>query len=241
MNLMKLLASLFLAVSYIDGGDGGGSGGDNGGDNGGGGDTLLAGKYETQDALIQGYTELNTAFSAKEEAHQAEIAGFKTPEELIAGADWGSDNAMDNRMMAVFQEVGKEFNMPQGMYESLVNGMTEMQNRVSADSLAETQKSIVNYDNRANMMIDTALRFLRPDQAKGLDALMTSKESFEAVELLMAQVRGNGALPPNPDHSQESEADIRKAIKALNPADTKERNRLTAILNSRGDGEGKLV
>lgn len=242
MNLMKLLASLFLAVSYIDGGEGGGGepSVDGGGD-GGDGAELLAGKYKTQDELVTGYTELFTSFSAKDEEHKVVLDGMKSPEEFTAGEGWGSDNHNDNRMMSVFQEVAKEHNMSQGMYESLVDGMVDMQSRVEEADLAEVQKSIANYDNRANAMIDTALRFLRPDQAKGLDALMTSRESFEAVELLMAQVRGGGLPPITTPSGDMDEATLRKSIRELNPADTKERARLTAILNARGDGEGMLV
>ena len=242
MRINKYMMLLQEEAGNGEGGQGdGSSGGSNGSDNSGDG-ALLAGKYENQEALIQGYTELNTAFSAKDETHKGEMDALKSPEEFTAGEGWGSDNAMDNRMMSVFSEVAKEHNMSQGMYESLVDGMVEMHSRVETESLAEVQKSIPNYDNRANAMIDTALRFLRPDQAKGLDALMTSKESFEAVELMMAQVRGSG-LPPitNGGGDQMNDRDLRDAIRKLNPADTSERKRLTDILNSRGDGEGKLI
>ena len=201
-------------------------------------DELLAGKYNTQEDLIKGYTELQTAYSGKDEVHRNELASLKSPEAFEAGENWNSDNAMDNRMMSVFQEVAKEHNMSQGMYEGLVNGMTQMQTRVSEDSLVEVQKSIENYDTRANAMVDTALKYLRPDQAQALDSLMTTKESFEALEILMSQSRG-GSLPNTltPD-TNVSEKELRKSIRELNPADTNERSRLLELLNSRGGSGG---
>ena len=241
---------LTASVMYVDGGDGGGAGdggaGDGGaggdaGDGGAGGETLLAGKYKTQEELVNGYTELQTAFSGKDEAHVNELNALKSPEEFKAGEDWSNDNPMDNRMMSVFQEVAKEHNMPQGMYESLVNGMTEMQTRVQEEQLLETKKSIPNFDTRANAIADTALRFLRPDQAQGLDTLMQTKESFEAIEILMGQLRG-GALPANTQPPQDmSEAELRKEIRELNPADTTKRAELLTKLNERGGGKGTLV
>lgn len=236
MKYYKMMLAMFNLTMYVDGGEGGGGGGGEGGE-----PTLLAGKYETQEDLIKGYTELNTAFSGKDEAHQVALDAMKSPETFTAGEDWGSDNAMNNRMMSVFQDVAKDHNMPQGMYESLVNGMTEMQGRVSEETLVETQKSIVNYDNRATAMIDTATRFLRPDQVQALDSTMQTKESFEVMELLFGQLRGS-SLPTNvTPASGESEAEVRAAIKKLNPADTKERARLMAIINAKGNGEGSLV
>lgn len=202
---------------------------------------LLAGKYNTQEDLVKGYTELQTAFSSKDEVHRNELSSFKSPEAFEAGEGWGSDNAMDNRMMSVFQEVAKEHNMSQGMYEGLVNGMVDMQTRVAKDSLVEVQKSIENYDTRAKTMVDTALKFLRPDQVQGLDSLLTTKESFEALEVLMAQSRG-GSLPSTLAPANDvSEKELRDSIRNLNPADTTERARLLKVLNSRGDGGGSLV
>ncbi len=242
MKFFKLLAMMLsVSVMYVDGDGGGGGDGDGDGDGDGGGE-LLAGKYKTQDELVTGYTELQTAFSGKDEAHQAEMAGFKSPDKFEAGEDWGSDNANDNRMMAVFQDVAQEHNMSQAMYESLVTGMTEMQGRVSEAELADVQKSIPNFDNRAQAMVDTALKFLRPDQAEALDAFNGSKESFEAIELLMSQVRGgNSGLPQHIEKSTRTDADIRKDLNSLNPADTTSRKALMDELNARGDGEGRLV
>jgi len=237
MRMLKLWTRLFLAIAYIDGGEGGG--GDPSGGEGGG--ELLAGKYKTQDELIAGYTELNTAFSGKDEAHNNALNALKSPEKFEAGEGWTNDNAMDNRMMAVFQEVAKENNMSQGMYEGLVNGMVEMQARVAEEALTETAKSIPNFDNRAQAVADTALKFLRPDQAEGLDSLMTTKEGFEAIEILMGQLRG-GALPTVVTQGNDmSDGDLRKQIRELNPADSTKRNELMEILNSRGGDEGKLV
>lgn len=237
-----------------DGSQGGGGSGDSGasgtGDAGAGGDsaasggseeTLLAGKYKTPDDLVKGYTELNTAYSAKDEAHLAELGALKSPETYVPGEGWVSDDAMGNRMQAVLQEIGKEHNLPQGTYEAIVNGIGEMQTRVQEDTLKEVVASIPNYDNRSKALQDTAMRFLRPDQAQSIDSLMQTKESFEAMEILMANARG-GQLPSVTDASQGmSDADLRKAIKDLNPADLRERARLTDILNERGNGKGKLV
>ncbi len=159
----------------------------------------------------------------------------------MAGEGWTNDDAMNNRMMSVFQEVGKEHNLDQGTYEALFNGMTEMQSRVQAENLTEIVKSIPNYDDRAKAMVDTSLRFLRPDQAQAIDSLMQSKESFEAVEILMGALRG-GSLPlVTQGVGDISDGDLRQQIKALNPADTSKRAELMGILNSRGNGEGKLV
>lgn len=235
---------MFLAIMYIDGGEGGGSGdpagGEGGGDPAGGGD-LLAGKYKSQEDLVTGYTELQSAFSGKDEAHLAELAGLKSPDAYNPAEDWGNDNPMDNRLMSVLQAVGKEFNMPQGMYESLFNEVTGMQQRVTEDSLNEVKKSIPNFDNRANAIVDTALRFLRPDQAKGLDSLMDNKESFEAVEILMGQLRGGQLPPTTPPAEDVSDAELRSQLNKLNPADTKKRDELMGILNKRGGGQGKMV
>lgn len=245
MKFLKLWTRMFLTIAYIDGGDGGGSGGDGGsegGDAGGdGGENLLAGKYKTQDELVSGYAELQTAFSGKDEAHVAELAGLKSPEAYDAGEDWGNDNAMDNRLMSVLQAVGKDHNMPQGMYESLFNDITDMQQRVSEDSINEVKKSIPNFDNRANAIADTALKFLRPDQAQGLDSLMNNKESFEAIEILMGQLRG-GQLPNTTAPAEEfSDSELRGQLNKLNPADTKKRDELMSILNKRGGGQGTMV
>lgn len=240
MKMFKMLAMMLsVCMMYVDDGEGGG--GDPSGGEGDGGGELLAGKYKTQDELVAGYTELQTAYSGKDEAHLTEMNGLKSPESFEAGEGWGSDNAMDNRMMAVFQEVAKDNNMPQGMYESLVNGMVEMQSRVADAELVEVQKSIANFDNRAQAMADTALKFLRPDQAEALDSFNGSKESFEAIELLMAQVRGTGLPPITNSIGDRSEADLRKDLRELNPADTTKRNALMEELNKRGDGEGRLV
>ncbi len=240
-QLMKFLHTLQEEAG--DGTGGGASGGTDGsGDSGSdGGSELLAGKYENQDALIAGYTELQTAFSAKDETHKEELAKFNSPEEFTAGEGWKEDNAMNNRMMAVFQAVAGEHGMSQGMYEGLVNGMTEMQDRVATDGMTETIKSIPNYETRASNMQDMALKHLRPDQAQAMDTLMTSKESFEAVEVLLNNLRG-GTLPSNVQQQTEmNEVELRSKIKNLNPADTQERGRLMKMLNDQGNGEGKLI
>lgn len=248
-NVFKMIMLMLTAsVMYVDGGDGGGVGdgggaGGDGGDAGGdaGGDSLYAGKYKTVDELSSGYTELQTAFSGKDEAHVAELNALKSPDEFNAGEGWGSDNAMDNRMMAVFQTVAKEHNMSQGMYEGLVNGMTEMQTRVQEADLKETKESIANFDNRAEAIANTALRFLRPDQAQAMDSLMQSKESFEAIEVLMGNLRG-GALPTNINAGGGvTDTDLRQQLSDLNPADTGKRKELLDMLNERSGGEGKLV
>lgn len=240
MKMLKLLTRLFLVLCYVDGGDGGGGSGDEGGGDEGGGD-LLAGKYKTQDELVAGYTKLQTAFSGKDEAHNSALDVLKSPEKFDAGENWSNDNAMDNRMMSVFQEVAKEHNMSQGMYEGLVNGMVEMQTRVAEEAIAETAKSIPNFDNRAQAIADTALKFLRPDQAEGLDTLMTTKEGFEAIEILMGQLRGSGLPNIIANGNDMSEGELRNQIRDLNPADTKKRNELLEKLNSKGDGQGRLV
>ena len=265
MNLMKLLASLFLAVSYVDGGgaDGGSGGGDSGdsGDNGGndgagddgtgdngasdgGGDGdsgLLAGKYKDQSTLEAGYLELQTAFSSKDETHKGEIDAMKSPKEYNAGEGWGDDNAMNNRMMSVLQEVGKEHNITQGAYEAIFNGVTQMQERVAKDVLDDTMKSIPNFDVRSKNMEDLAMKYLRPDQATAMDEVMQTKESFEAVEVLLNKLKG-GTLPDSTRQPSEvSDGELRKQISNLNPADTRERERLMKIVNSRGEGQGKLV
>lgn len=241
------LFSMFNLTMYIDGGEGGGSDGGNGdeGSEGGegieGGEQLLAGRFKSQDELIKGYTELEAAFSGKDEAHNKVLSEFKSPEEYAPGEGWDSENPMNNRMMAVLQEVGKEYNMPQGMYESIFNGITEMQERVQTETLEETQKSIPNYETRANAMADTALKYLRPDQAKAIDKLMQSKESFEAMELIMAKMRGASIPGVVQTDDAISDDELRSKIRNLNPADTRERERLLKIINSRSDGEGSLV
>jgi len=251
MKMFRLIAMmLMVGVCYVDGGTGGGDGGDGGGDGDNGGDTggdtggdgtLLAGKYKSQDELVTGYLELQTAFSGKDEAHTTAMNDMKSPAEYAPAENWGNDNAMNNRMMSVLQEVGKEHNMSQGMYESLFNGITDMQGRVQEQDLADTVKSIANYDNRANAIADTALRFLRPDQAKGMDALLQSKESFEAVEILMGQLRGAGLPAITPTQGDMSDGDLRKQIRNLNPADTSKRKELMDILNARNGAEGTLI
>ncbi len=244
MKMLRLIAMMLsVCTMYVDGGEGGGGDagageGDAGGQ--GEGETLLAGKYKTSAELETGYNELFASYSGKDEAHTSEMNALKSPEAYEAGEDWGSDNAMNNRMMAVFQEVGKEHNMSQGMYEALFNGVNEMQTRVQTEQLSEVKESIPNFDNRNNAVVDTALRFLRPDQAESLDAFNNSKESFEALETLMAQLRG-GTLPPRTDHSELTDADLRSQIRNLNPADSTKRKELMTILNARGDGEGTMV
>ena len=250
MNFYKLMMQMFNLTMYADGGEGGGgdaggaSDGGDAGDNAGGGagdDALLAGVFKDQDALVKGYAELQAAFSGKDEAHKTELAAFAAPESYAASEEWGELDPMGNRMLSVLEQVGKEHNLTQGAYEALFNGISEMQTRVANDALEEAQKSIPNFDNRANALIDTAGRFLRPDQLEALDGAMQTKESFEAMELLIGQLRG-GALPnvTNPNVG-ESEAEIRAAIKKLNPADTRERERLMTALNAKGGGEGRLI
>jgi len=232
--------------SGADGGADGGDTGDSGaGDAGGTGDApgadagasgadggdLILGKFKDQDALAEGYTNL-----------QKKLGNFQgTPKDGYAPIEGLENTTADqNRLMAVLQEVGKDAQMDQGTYESLYTQITEMQARVADETLQATIKEIPNYDTRAKAMADTALRFLRPDQADAVDALMQSKESFEAVEILMGQLRG-GSLPNNPGVTETSQEELRAQIKNLNPADSAGRKRLLEQLNAKGDGQGRLV
>ena len=271
MRFMKLFMQLFLVTLYIDGGEGGGAGdggsdtgGDSGGqgeagageagagageagehngnpgDSGAGGDAgggdaggeLLLGKFKDTDALSDAYTNL-----------QKKLGNFQgAPKDGYTAIEGVENTTADqNRLMAVLQEVGKDAQMDQATYESLYNSITEMQTRVAEEGLKETMKSIANYDTRAQAMQDTALRFLRPDQAEAVDALLQSKESFEAVEILLGQLRGAGGLPASPGVAETSDAELRAQIRALSPSDTATRARLMGELNKRGDGEGRLV
>jgi len=193
---------------------------------------MILGKFKDQGALEEGYSAL-----------EKRLGSFQgTPKDGYAPIEGiGETSADQNRLMAVIQEVGKDAQMDQGTYESLYTKIAEMQARVAEDGLKETIKSIPNYDTRAKAMQDTVLRFLRPDQAESVDALMQSKESFEAIEIIMGQLRG-GSLPQAPGQADGiSDHDLRTQINALKPSDTNERTRLLKILNGRSGGQGSLV
>ncbi len=267
MKFMELFLKMFIVTLFIDGGEGGGAsdaGTDDGGagdatDSGsvenntdnsdlssnndtvdsstndnpdGSGDELLLGKFKDVDALAESYTNL-----------QKKLGNFQgAPKDGYAPIEGVEDTTADqNRLMAVLQEVGKDAQMDQATYEKLYTEITEMQTRVAEESLQEAIKSIPNYDTRAKAMQDTALRFLRPDQVEAVDTLMQTKESFEAVEVLLGQLRGAGGLPSNPGVAGMDEGELRRQIRELSPSDTATRAKLMAELNKRGDGEGRLV
>ncbi len=269
MKFLKLFA-MFNLLMYIDGGNGGGSdggsdggdaGGDSGGDNGAasggegdgggapaadggdgganpadGGDAsggeLLAGKYKDQAALVDGYKNLEQMFGS--------FTG--TPKDGYAAIDGiGETSADQNRLMSVIQEAGKDMNLSQDGYENLYKNISEMQDRVAEENIAAVIKEIPNFDTRQKQLVDTAIRFLRPDQMQGIDALMTTKESFEAVEVLMGAMRG-GSLPGVTPQAPVLDAhSLRQELNKLDPADTGNRSRLLKQLNDASGGEGKLV
>lgn len=259
MNFFKLLALLNLTM-YVDGGQGGGGGDDPTPDNGDGGDTpapnddgaggtrdgsnpddgtpapddLILGKFKDAEALANSYKNLESRFGSfvgapKDGVYQP-IEGFEegtTPEQ--------------NRLMAALQEFGKEAQLSQDGYEKLFKDITSIQERQYEEQMKEEIAKIPNYETRVQAVKDTALRVLRPDQLEALDKVMTTAESFEAVESVISALKG-GSLPTNTNPAVRDVSEVRKELNELNPADTVNRKRLLDEINKLvGDGEGRLV
>lgn len=207
----------------------------------------LPSKYETPEALAKGYTELQAAFSGKQEKlretvlaelragvpeapDKYELKAAALPEhvvwldgdipaELEAGKVYFKPDPAAPEMGALREWAHKNGVKSEGFGELMGLAAQVMGTRVPTAAEVEAQRTAFygslgeNGQARASHLWGQLTSALG-DKAKGIDALLSDKGSFEAIEALMSRAGGASFAPAGGGAAPGSamdEATLRKA------------------------------